>query len=1152
MNQDPDVNFEPLPGYRLIERLGSGGYGEVWRAEAPGGLTKAIKFVFGRHDEKRASIELRALDHVRGVRHPFLLSLERIEVVDGRLLVVTELADGSVKDRFDVCRQDGLRGIPRDELIGYLRDTADALDFMGETHSLQHLDIKPENLLLLAGHVKVADFGLVKNMRTSQASIVSGMTPMYAAPEVFRGTPSRHSDQYSLAIVYQEMLTGTLPFGGCSSAELTLQHLNDEPDLSALVTGDRYVLSRALAKDPQHRYPTCREFVESLAKATANPTQAQSESRSTEFDEAAQYIDDGSSQAIKTEFCDEGEAGDWNAPSQLMADLPSLDCRIVDWPPIELAGRDTRLAPVLLVGIGGAAGRVLTQLRRSIHNQFAGTQLPAVQFLLLDTDSQALSNAVQGDTVALRPDEVLNLPLRRPQHYRDNSQQLLHWLSRRWLYNIPRSLRTEGLRPLGRLALADHIRQVGQRIRRAMSQAIDPASIAASSATTGQEFREGLLRVMVVASISGGTGGGMSLDIGYAIRTILQKLGVRESRIVGIMMHSTERDARHSELARVNAYSWLSEFNHFEQPKNAYPGDTSCGLPAHPPGVTAFDQTYLLHLGENLDGAEFEQATQAVADYLHLDTLSAAGAYFDACRDTPLDASTASDETSATNLRSFGLSKRTAASNEFCDNFAASIAQHVLGSWVAGGHMRRPEHVVAMPGATGDSDWIQVMRRLQLDTTGIVANVRALVELQLGGHPTNFLSGWFKDLGTAADDHVAQLRAIDQMFGSRYEGALAGELSMLGKPASAIVQPLAEKLRDELRRWITRRIDNPLHRVEGACAAIQRISQQLCESLAELQQRQTQLAERIRQLSHSSNIPAGTRAVITSDVVNEYCDLCLERLAASAAQQVLSMLLSDAKTMSDELVALGREINHIAAAVSRSAISNGAASSSDVSENRSPSEADLAVELTARLFEISMQVDARLQAEYLDPIGGLAKTIMEGGRLRAQLASKLQEISRQAVHHAAAGINVLATATGNNGKPGTDDLRSSLAMATPAILEFGGRRRTLVVVPRDAAHSGSQTAISERLGTAVATLSGPDSGLTVCVEADGLALQHIALEFVNRRRDRVEFASRVHCRTDITWTPLISPVGPADAYVWPSGDAARAQAQQALSKTVVL
>ena len=75
MNQDLHVNYEPLPGYRLIEPLGAGGYGEVWRAEAPGGLIKAIKFVFGTQHEKRASNELRALDHVRSVRHPFLLSL---------------------------------------------------------------------------------------------------------------------------------------------------------------------------------------------------------------------------------------------------------------------------------------------------------------------------------------------------------------------------------------------------------------------------------------------------------------------------------------------------------------------------------------------------------------------------------------------------------------------------------------------------------------------------------------------------------------------------------------------------------------------------------------------------------------------------------------------------------------------------------------------------------------------------------------------------------------------------------------------------------------------------------------------------------------------------------------------------------------------
>jgi len=109
-----------------------------------------------------------------------------------------------------------------------------------------------------------------------------------------------------------------------------------------------------------------------------------------------------------------------------------------------------------------------------------------------------------------------------------------------------------------------------------------------------------------------------------------------------------------------------------------------------------------------------------------------------------------------------------------------------------------------------------------------------------------------------------------------------------------------------------------------------------------------------------------------------------------------------------------------------------------------------------------------------------------------------------------------------------------------------------VVVPREAARSATQSKISELIGTAVTTISGPDSGLTLCVEADGLSLPHIALEFVDRRRDRVEFAGRVHCRTDIAWTPLISPVAAADAYVWPSGETGRAEAQHEMSKTVVL
>src|SRR5436305_1323246 len=88
---------EPIPGYRLIERLGGGGFGEVWKAEAPGGLFKAIKFVYGDlvtagTDGHRAEQELKALGRVKTVRHPYILSLERYDIIDGQLLIVMELA----------------------------------------------------------------------------------------------------------------------------------------------------------------------------------------------------------------------------------------------------------------------------------------------------------------------------------------------------------------------------------------------------------------------------------------------------------------------------------------------------------------------------------------------------------------------------------------------------------------------------------------------------------------------------------------------------------------------------------------------------------------------------------------------------------------------------------------------------------------------------------------------------------------------------------------------------------------------------------------------------------------------------------------------------------------------------------------------------
>ncbi len=264
-------NTEPIPGYRLIEPLGRGGFGEVWKCEAPGGLLKAIKFVTGGmhildNNDAPADEELRAIQHVKAIRHPFMLTMERVEIVDRSLVIVMELADKSLADVLDAQRAAGKVGIARDALLRYLREAAEVLDVMNTRHELQHLDIKPRNLFLVSNHVKVGDFGLVNTLTTNTGHTAPGaVTPLYASPEVFQGRISRHSDQYSLAIVFQELLTGTLPFTGKNSRQLLMQHTQGVPDLASLSQADAAIVARALSKDPDDRFPSCSDLVNALA-----------------------------------------------------------------------------------------------------------------------------------------------------------------------------------------------------------------------------------------------------------------------------------------------------------------------------------------------------------------------------------------------------------------------------------------------------------------------------------------------------------------------------------------------------------------------------------------------------------------------------------------------------------------------------------------------------------------------------------------------------------------------------------------------------------------------------------------------------------------------------------------------------------------------
>src|SRR5262245_5878109 len=271
-----ESNSEPIPGYRLIVPLGCGGFGEVCKAEAPGGLFKAMKFVYGNRDSVdtdciRADQEWKALQRIKEVRHPFVCSVERMEFIQGELIIVMELADRTLHDLFQECQGSGRIGIPGDDMMRYVRDAAEALDFMYEKHNLQHLDVKPRNLFLIGDRVKVADFGLVKGFdKATSSGILGGVTPLYAPPETFQGKISPQSDQYSLAIVYQELMTGHRQYVSENIRQMAQMHMQAEPDLRSRPEVERPVMARALAKEPAKRYTKCMAFVAALYKARSS------------------------------------------------------------------------------------------------------------------------------------------------------------------------------------------------------------------------------------------------------------------------------------------------------------------------------------------------------------------------------------------------------------------------------------------------------------------------------------------------------------------------------------------------------------------------------------------------------------------------------------------------------------------------------------------------------------------------------------------------------------------------------------------------------------------------------------------------------------------------------------------------------------------
>ena len=263
------------PRYERPERIARGGMGEIYRAEDSHlARTVAVKVLserFADNEAIRGRFTREGLAAARLSKAPSTITIFDVGEHEGRPYIVMEyLAGGSLADRL---ARDGAQPLGRS--LDWLGQAAAALD-AAHASGIVHRDVKPANLLLDDDdRVKVADFGVASAADLAsftEAGTVVG-TAGYLAPEQARGeTATPASDRYALAVVAFELLTGTRPFERESSTAEAMAHVSapippasaHNPELPSEVDD---VLARGLAKQPEHRFPACGDFVHALRDA---------------------------------------------------------------------------------------------------------------------------------------------------------------------------------------------------------------------------------------------------------------------------------------------------------------------------------------------------------------------------------------------------------------------------------------------------------------------------------------------------------------------------------------------------------------------------------------------------------------------------------------------------------------------------------------------------------------------------------------------------------------------------------------------------------------------------------------------------------------------------------------------------------------------
>jgi|GEM_PF-164447 len=280
---------QTISHYRIVEKLGEGGMGVVYKAEDTKlKRTVALKFLprsLETHEPERARF-LQEAQAAAALNHPNICTIYDIALGEGpegssQQFIVMEYVEGvTLRQKVESCRASSLVAPSVNDAITHAIQIGEALQ---EAHSkgIVHRDVKAENIMVnTKKQVKVMDFGLAKlkgSLKLTRTSSTAG-TLAYMAPEQIEGGEvDARSDIFSFGVVLYETLTGHLPFRGEHEAAMMYSILNEEPHPVQDYLPDApsellHVLNRALEKDPEDRYQTVHDMVIDLRRLKKETT----------------------------------------------------------------------------------------------------------------------------------------------------------------------------------------------------------------------------------------------------------------------------------------------------------------------------------------------------------------------------------------------------------------------------------------------------------------------------------------------------------------------------------------------------------------------------------------------------------------------------------------------------------------------------------------------------------------------------------------------------------------------------------------------------------------------------------------------------------------------------------------------------------------